>query len=62
MAEDAMKLRQLQMMQAQMAGTAYEAERARSDLSNKRLESFFKRGNESSVYISGESLIDQLGN
>jgi P-type conjugative transfer protein TrbJ len=62
MAEDAMKLRQLQMMQAQMAGTAYEAERARSDLSNKRLESFFKRGNESSVYIPGESLIDKLGN
>ena len=62
MAEDAMKLRQLQMMQAQMAGTAYEAERARSDLSNKRLESFFKRGNETPVNIPDESLIDRLGN
>ena len=62
MAEDAMKLRQLQMMQAQMAGTAYEAERARSDLSNKRLESFYKRGNEDPVFIPGESLIDRLGN
>ena len=62
MAEDAMKLRQLQMMQAQMEGTAYEAERARSDLSNRRLESFYKRGNESSVYIPSDSLIDKLGN
>ena len=57
-----MKLRQLQMMQAQMAGTAYEAERARSDLSNRRLESFYKRGNEDPVFIPGESLIDRLGN
>ena len=62
LAEDAMKLRQLQMMQAQMAGTAYEAERARSDLSNKRLESFFKRGNEAPVNIPDESIIDRLGN
>jgi P-type conjugative transfer protein TrbJ len=62
LAEDAMKLRTLQMMQAQMAGTAYEAERARSDLSNKRLESFFKRGNETPVNIPDESLIDRLGN
>jgi P-type conjugative transfer protein TrbJ len=62
MAEDAMKLRQLQMMQAQMAGTAYEAERSRSDLSNRRLESFFKRGNEDPVYIPDDSLIDRLGN
>jgi P-type conjugative transfer protein TrbJ len=62
MAEDAMKLRQLQMMQAQMAGTAYEAERSRSDLSNKRLESFFKRGNEDPVNIPNDSLIDRLGN
>jgi P-type conjugative transfer protein TrbJ len=62
LAEDAMKLRQLQMMQAQMAGTAYEAERARSDLSNKRLESFFQRGNETPVSIPDESLIDRLGN
>ncbi|MDR1508714.1 MAG: P-type conjugative transfer protein TrbJ [Synergistaceae bacterium] len=62
LAEDAMKLRQLQMMQAQMAGTAYEAERAQSDLSNKRLESFFKRGNETPVNIPDESLIDRLGN
>jgi P-type conjugative transfer protein TrbJ len=62
MAEDAMKLRQLQMMQAQMAGTAYEAERARSDLSNRRIESFFKRGDESDVYIPDESFIDRLGN
>jgi P-type conjugative transfer protein TrbJ len=62
MAEDAMKLRQLQMMQAQMAGTAYEAERARSDLSNKRIESFFKRGNEDDVYIPDSSLIDRFGN
>ncbi|MDR3355346.1 MAG: P-type conjugative transfer protein TrbJ [Synergistaceae bacterium] len=62
LAEDAMKLRQLQMMQAQMAGTAYEAERARSDLSNKRLESFFQRGNETPVNIPDESIIDRLGN
>ncbi|MDR0649260.1 MAG: P-type conjugative transfer protein TrbJ [Synergistaceae bacterium] len=62
MAEDAMKLRQLQMMQAQMAGAAYEAERARSDLSNKRIESFFKRGNEDDAYIPDESLIDRIGN
>jgi P-type conjugative transfer protein TrbJ len=62
MAEDAMKLRQLQMMQAQMAGAAYEAERARSDLSNKRIESFFKRGNEDGAYIPDESIIDRLGN
>ena len=58
LAEDAMKLRQLQMMQAQMAGTAYEAERTRSDLSNKRLEDFFKRGSEQDVYIPDKSLID----
>jgi P-type conjugative transfer protein TrbJ len=62
LAEDAMKLRHLQMMQAQMAGTAYEAERAQSDLSNKRLESFFKRGNEAPVNIPDGSLIDRLGN
>jgi P-type conjugative transfer protein TrbJ len=62
LAEDAMKLRQLQMMQAQMAGTAYEAERAQGDLSNKRLESFFKRGNETPVNIPDESIIDRLGN
>jgi P-type conjugative transfer protein TrbJ len=61
LAGDAMKLRQLQMMQAQMAGTAYEAERARSDLSNRRIESFFKRGHEDSVSIPGESLIERLG-
>jgi P-type conjugative transfer protein TrbJ len=62
MAEDAMKLRQLQMMQAQMAGTAYEAERARGDLSNRRLEAFFKRGNEDNVHIPEDSIIDRLGN
>jgi P-type conjugative transfer protein TrbJ len=60
MAEDAMKLRQLQMMQAQMAGVAYEAERARSDLSDKRIESFFKRGNEDFPNIPDGSLIDKL--
>lgn len=58
LAEDAMKLRQLQMMQAQMAGTAYEAERTRSDLSNKRLEDFFKRGSKQDVNIPHKSLID----
>jgi len=62
LAEDAMKLRQLQMMQAQMAGTAYEAERARIDLSNKRIEAFFKRGDESAVDIPGKSIIERLGN
>ena len=61
LAEDAMKLRQLQMMQAQMAGTAYEAERARTDLSNKRLDDFFKRGDESAVSIPNESIIEKLG-
>jgi P-type conjugative transfer protein TrbJ len=62
MADDAMKLRQLQMMQAQMTGTVYEAERAKEDLSNKRIESFFMRGNEEDVYIPDGSLIDKLGN
>ncbi|MDR1020600.1 MAG: P-type conjugative transfer protein TrbJ [Synergistaceae bacterium] len=62
LAEDAMKLRHLQMMQAQMAGTAYEAERARDDLSRRRIEAFFKRGNEDNVYVPDESLIDRLGN
>ena len=61
LAEDAMKLRQLKMMQAQMAGTAYEAERARTDLSNKRLDDFFKRGDESAVNIPGESIIERFG-
>ena len=61
LAEDAMKLRQLQMMQAQMAGTAYEAERARTDLSNKRIDAFFKRGSEYTVDIPGESLIERFG-
>ena len=61
LAEDAMKMRQLQMMQAQMVGTAFEAERATDDLSNKRIESFFKRGNEDPVPIPSESLIDRLG-
>jgi len=60
LAEDAMKLRQLQMMQAQMAGTAYEAERARTDLSDKRIEAFFMRGNESSVTIPNESIIERF--
>ena len=60
LAEDAMKLRQLQMMQAQMAGTVYEAERAKNDLSNKRIEDFFKRGDETPVDIPSESLIDRL--
>jgi P-type conjugative transfer protein TrbJ len=62
LAEDAMKLRHLQMMQAQMAGTAYEAERARDDLSRRRIEAFFKRGNDDDVYVPDESLIDRLGN
>lgn len=62
LAEDAMKLRQLQMMQAQMTGTAYEAERTRGDLSNKRLEEFFKRPVKVDVYIPDKSLIDGLGN
>jgi P-type conjugative transfer protein TrbJ len=62
LAEDAMKLRHLQMMQAQMAGTAYEAERARDDLSKRRIEAFFKRGDETPVSIPDESLIDRLGN
>lgn len=62
LAEDAMKLRQLQMMQAQMAGTAYEAERARGDLGNRRIDSFFRRGNEDAVDIPGGSLIDRLEN
>ena len=61
LAEDAMKLRQLQMMQAQMAGTALEAERAKEDLSDKRIDAFFQRGNENPVNIPNESLIDRLG-
>ena len=62
LAEDSMKLRQLQMMQAQMTGTALEAERARTELSNKRIEDFFMPGNEYPVTIPNESLIDRLGN
>jgi P-type conjugative transfer protein TrbJ len=62
LAEDAMKLRHLQMMQAQMAGTAYEAERARDDLSKRRIEAFFKRGDETPVNIPDESIIDRIGN
>jgi len=61
LAEDAMRLRQLHMMQAQMAGTALEAERARNELSNKRLENFFKRETETPVYIPNESLIERFG-
>ena len=61
LAEDAMKLRQLQMMQAQMAGTAYETERAGTDLSNKRIDSFFKRGSDNVVDIPGESIIERFG-
>jgi len=61
LAEDAMKLRQLQMMQAQMAGTVYESERAQTDLSDKRIESFFTRGHEYNVHIPDESIIDRLG-
>lgn len=61
LAEDAMKLRQLQMMQAQMAGTAYEAERARSDLSDGRLEAFFKPEEKQEITIPEGSLIDRLG-
>jgi len=60
LAEDAMKLRQLQMMQSQMAGAAYEAERTKSDLSNRRLEEFFKRGDETDVKIPETSLIDNF--
>jgi P-type conjugative transfer protein TrbJ len=62
LAADAMKLRHLQMMQAQMAGTAYEAERAREDLSRRRIEAFFKRENEGSVNVPDESLIERIGN
>ena len=62
LAEDAMKLRQLQMMQAQMAGTALEAERAQNDISDRRLEDFFKRSGEAEVHIPEKSLIDRLGN
>jgi P-type conjugative transfer protein TrbJ len=61
LAEDAMKLRQLQMMQAQMAGTALEAERTRDDLSDRRLEAFYKRGNEDDAYIPEGSIIDRIG-
>jgi P-type conjugative transfer protein TrbJ len=62
LAEDALRLRHLQMMQAQMAGTAYEAERARDDLSRRRIEAFFKRGDETPVNIPDESIIDRIGN
>ena len=61
LAEDSMKLRQLQMIQAQMTGTTFEAERAREDLSNKRIEDFFRRGHEVEVHITDESLIDRIG-
>ena len=37
-----MRLRQMTMMQAQMAGVALEAERAKEDARQKRLEAFFK--------------------
>ena len=60
LAEDAMRLRQLQMMQAQMVGTAYEAERAIADLSDRRIDAFFRRGNENPVDIPSESIIERF--
>lgn len=59
--DNTMKLRQIQMMQAQMAGTAYEAERAGGDLANRRLDAFFKRGEESSTEIPSGSIIERFG-
>ena len=61
MAEDAVRLRQLQMMQAQMAGTAYEAERARTDLSDRRIGEFFRREAETPVHIPSGSIIERFG-
>jgi P-type conjugative transfer protein TrbJ len=58
MADDALKLRQLQMMQAQMAGVVLEAERTKEDLANKRIEACFKRGYEEEIHIPEGSLID----
>ena len=51
---------QLQMMQAQMAGTAYAAERAIADLSDRRIHAFFRRGNENPVHIPSESIIERF--
>lgn len=62
LAEDAMKLRQLQMMQAQMTGTVFESEHAQEDLSDTRIENFFKPAPEMDVHIPDQSLIDRLGN
>lgn len=61
MTDNTMKLRQTQMLQAQMAGTAYEAERAGGDLANRRIDSFFKRGDESSTEIPSGSIIERFG-
>lgn len=61
MNEEALRLRQLQMLQAQQTGAAFEAERAREDLSKKRLEGFFESPAEEPVNIPSGSLIDRLG-
>ena len=47
--EELMRLRQMAMMQAQMAGVALEAERAKEDARQKRLEAFFKPASPSDV-------------
>ena len=47
--EELMRLRQMTMMQAQMAGVALEAERAKEDARQKRLEAFFKPASPSDV-------------
>ena len=64
LAEESMKLRQTQMMQTQMIGAVYEAQRAQEDLSKKNLERFFKRGaggTGAGLNIPNESFIDRLG-
>ncbi|MDR2523000.1 MAG: P-type conjugative transfer protein TrbJ [Synergistaceae bacterium] len=61
LAEESMRLRQTQMMQVQMIGAVYEAQRAQEDLSKKNIERFFKRGTSGGLNISNESFVDRLG-
>ncbi len=61
LSEELMRLRQLQMLQAQQTAAAFEAERAREDLSRKRTEAFFEKAPEEKIDIPDKSLIEILG-
>ncbi|GHV41083.1 conjugal transfer protein TrbJ [Synergistales bacterium] len=60
LAEDAMKLRQLLMMQAQMTGVALEAERTKEDIALREREKFMKPSPSVKPYINRGNLDDNL--